>query len=965
MEQHIIPLNKGIHLTPSVGEDGELLDAINLMPKNGSLRNVPVLKKRQIGQQDETIKKGKIVCIHKVNGGENILSADTDGNQIKIYLNPDTKPILTLGSYVTISRIETIGNVVVILATDGMHYLLWKNGKYKSLGTHMPELGITFGLQAECKHDFSLYLSVKGWPSEVSTPDEIDITKYVEDPSNLTQTVLGYVNKFLAEEAYDKGKFVEPFFVRYAYRLYDESLVMHSTPILMPCCTGVTPMLLSDRFIHGGGIWFDTYALLHNLDYSVGLNDKAELQEWSDIIKSVDIFISKPIRRYDQNGEVKTVSPYWYGVQNDEHGFTVNDLDFQGGYSVCKLMNQSEESVPPNVFGRWYQRIRIGEAIYRAYPNSLVENGSFKERLVLNLPQRTNEEYVNEIKDTSNFYLLASIPVKDLKTERTIIRVPNNYLNTIETYERMTDDYNSHDDIVPSSSFVYNSRLNISKIQRWLFNGTAAQYVAPYAEQFKNTIRGVVKGTPDSYTIVPKVDKESKEIIPTAIIPKEMAEIFVEIDDGNTTQVVMCSSSYVHMVMRYPNYFNNDPHNPYYQPQIPYFFYPNRNAKRAYIRTHDTTSGLTDAVIYPINLEPHALLNGAFYFDDFKNPWHDYNAVIPALVKYAIEESNKIYTSDVNNPFVFPPKGINTVGTGDVIGIRSANKALSQGQFGQFPLYAFCSDGIWALETKEDGTYRPSQPINRDVCSNPNSILQIDDAVIYATKQGLKLIRGSQTSLLTPQFEAHQEAYTENVEWASALPPSPLVPEGEEPFSLDPAPNLIELLQNQDTKLSFDGINRIVHVYGGHNSQTHYILSLDNGEWVRTTQPTPIAFVDGYPNAVLQIGDNTLYEYINAGTGKDAFMHGFVITRETALGTPLVMKSLQDLKMLRRYYNQNSAVRVIPYVSNDRMHWSRLTSLRQRSCKWIRFAIYTKLTDADMLEGMALLVDKRMTNKLR
>lgn len=961
MEQHIIPLNKGIHLTPSVGEDGELLDAINLMPKNGSLRNVPVLKKRQIGQQDETIKIGKIVCIHKVNGGENILSADTDDNQISIYLNPDTEPIepiepiLELGSDVTISRLETIGNVVVILASDGMHYLLWKHGEYKSLGTHMPELGITFGLQGECKWQGQLSLEINDWPSGSISSMEIDITNYVKYPSSLTQTVLAHVNKFLKEEAYDKGKFVEPFFVRYAYRLYDDSLVMHSAPILMPCCTGMTPLILADHYTYAGQISFTTYALLHDLDYSVNSNDKAELQEWSDIIKSVDIFISKPIRRYDQNGEVKTISPFWYPVQYDEHGLTVDEVDFQGGYSVCKLKNQNDRAYPPATFPHYYQRIRFGEAICR---QSSSETFTQSQDWVLNIPQRPNEEYVNEIKDTSNFYLLASIPVKDLKEERTIIRIPSNFLNTIETYERMTDDYNSHDDIIPSSSFVYNSRLNISKIQRWLFDGTAAQYVAPYAEQFKNTIRGTREGTPESYTIKPEVDRE------TTAIPKEIAEIFVEIDDGNTTQVVKCSSSYVHMVMRYPNYFGVDP---YYQPQIPYFFYPNRNAKRAYIRTHDATSGQVYTVIYPINLEPHALLNGAFYFDDFKNPWYDSSAVIPGLVKNAIEESNKIYTSDVNNPFVFPPKGINTVGTGDVIGIRSANKALSQGQFGQFPLYAFCSDGIWALETKDDGTYRPSQPINRDVCSNPNSILQIDDAVIYATKQGLKLIRGSETSLLTPQFEAHQEAYTENVEWASALPPSPLVPEGEEPFSPVSAPNLIELLQNQDTKLSFDGINRIVHVYGEHNSRTHYILSLDNGEWVRTTQPTPIAFVDGYPNAVLQIGDsnNTLYEYINAGTGKDTFMHGFVITRETALGNPLVMKSLQDLKMLRRYYNQNSAVRVIPYVSNDRMHWSRLTSLRQRSCKWIRFAIYTKLTDADMLEGMALLVDKRMTNKLR
>ena len=59
-----------------------------------------------------------------------------------------------------------------------------------------------------------------------------------------------------------------------------------------------------------------------------------------------------------------------------------------------------------------------------------------------------------------------------------------------------------------------------------------------------------------------------------------------------------------------------------------------------------------------------------------------------------IDLPNKIYTSEINNPFHFPVLGINTIGTGTILGISSAVKALSEGQFGQFPLYAFTSEGV-------------------------------------------------------------------------------------------------------------------------------------------------------------------------------------------------------------------------------------------------------------------------------
>ena len=113
-----------------------------------------------------------------------------------------------------------------------------------------------------------------------------------------------------------------------------------------------------------------------------------------------------------------------------------------------------------------------------------------------------------------------------------------------------------------------------------------------------------------------------------------------------------------------------------------FLYYPNVNAYKAVI-----VSWYGFPSCYEVQLEQHGFLNGAFYFAGWDNP--GMSGSMPSASSNAdrtIDIPNKIYTSEVNNPFVFPVLGINTVGTGEIKGICSAAKALSEGQFGQFPL---------------------------------------------------------------------------------------------------------------------------------------------------------------------------------------------------------------------------------------------------------------------------------------
>lgn len=113
------------------------------------------------------------------------------------------------------------------------------------------------------------------------------------------------------------------------------------------------------------------------------------------------------------------------------------------------------------------------------------------------------------------------------------------------------------------------------------------------------------------------------------------------------------------------------------------------------------------------------------------------------------EIKNKLFISKQDNPFFFPLTGRYTFSS-SVLSAAIASTALSQGQFGQFPLYVFTEDGIWAMETAADGSFVTSKPLSREVCINPDSITSVDNAVVFVTDKGVMMISGAQVANISP-----------------------------------------------------------------------------------------------------------------------------------------------------------------------------------------------------------------------
>lgn len=103
----------------------------------------------------------------------------------------------------------------------------------------------------------------------------------------------------------------------------------------------------------------------------------------------------------------------------------------------------------------------------------------------------------------------------------------------------------------------------------------------------------------------------------------------------------------------------------------------------------------------------------------------------------------------------FPAAQTYRVGTGRIVGMCSNTVGMSQGQFGQHPLYVFTDDGIYSMSVDASGrlAYATQVPVSRDVCINRSSICGTDRSVVFATRRGLMSIAGTQVSLLSAQLD--------------------------------------------------------------------------------------------------------------------------------------------------------------------------------------------------------------------
>lgn len=395
---------KGITRLPSDHDsfDGELEDAVNMSITGGELR--PVLPPQVIG----TI-PGEFKFVHKNMGYEHFIYLN--GNDIKA-ANYSSGAITDVGVIVnigtsTLKKIDAVGNTLIILTNLDITYALWKDNGYVLLGSQIP-----FPMISVQYEDADYVLS------DVPFSSHHTILNYFRSalnpqPSDDQQRL--FCNDFYAkinstiDQLLSENKLVFPFVARYAVRLYDGSLVMHSQPLVMTPSTFLPFYAVINS---EDTLTFAFYASKIKLSWNAH-----SFYNWSDIISSIDIFISEQIYNYDASISDR-VSVYYY----INHFNAINGIgsDFQ----------------TPKLTG------------------VLLKEG----------------DVVSKIAETGALFKIASLTTDDISSTGSRTIESGNFKNVVNG-ELMTDDYRSHNKVKAENSFTYNNKLHLTGVSEKYFSG--------------------------------------------------------------------------------------------------------------------------------------------------------------------------------------------------------------------------------------------------------------------------------------------------------------------------------------------------------------------------------------------------------------------------------------------------------------------------------------------------------------
>lgn len=293
----------------------------------------------------------------------------------------------------------------------------------------------------------------------------------------------------------------------------------------------------------------------------------------------------------------------------------------------------------------------------------------------------------------------------------------------------------------------------------------------------------------------------------------------------------------------------------------PYLMYPDTRAKAIFINNPTLRKSKR------FTLKTHPTLNLSYYClssedDDrseassFKledmSKWTGISSTMFTTDNVDRQDDNILRVSGSGNPFFFPAERTYQFNT-PIVGMQSNVIAMSQGQFGQFPLYVFTKEGVFALSVGQGTTaYSTQTPVTRDVCNNPDSICALDTSVAFSTDKGLMVISGAQTELISENIYGFLPSCTIS---------SPIIGKILEVAKLGSSLSSVtfpDYLEGAKVGFNYQGQEIIV---ANKDYDYSYVFSLKTAQWHKISQNIQ-SFVNAYPQTWALNGQN-IYDLNN------------------------------------------------------------------------------------------------------
>ena len=434
------------------------------------------------------------------------------------------------------------------------------------------------------------------------------------------------------------------------------------------------------------------------------------------------------------------------------------------------------------------------------------------------------------LEDNNSFYLVSELSLDDIISGPKTIEV-GDVANLLTKTDLPVDDFTSHryfSDVV----YEYNSRLHYGDLKTRL------------ADSFNLTVYDTNDAQRLPHGFTPVQDKSDQ------VLGFDLYAL-VKLNTENGVKTILTKYDYIAE-------FTDGTDK--YACLNPIFMYPDQRAISfriiAFAGTYTTISD-------EYTLKAHPLGNYAYYQFPFTEYVLGSPAGIPSGVSVRsleyfmlklvpgvsitpkedriIEDTNRIQVSQLNNLLYFPAKYSYRIGrlTNKIVGIASQAMPVSTGQFGQYPVYVFTTEGIFVLEQGTSVLYQSIKPVSLHVCTNPESITKIEGGILFSTDYGLFIISGSQVTEISKVIEGEPESFLNSLTQYQDL--LNYFPDAGDNVSTTPFKAFLS-----DSIIGYDHANKEIIITGNTYDGYSYVYSLLYNVWYKRSYNFSHLFADGF-----------------------------------------------------------------------------------------------------------------------
>ena len=908
LERKTLSFSKGMTNVPSdlLSDDSELLESDGFIFKDGEMKAVQ--KGVSIGNVPY-----KIMYVHKMADYENIIAYDGTAN-IYWYTKDTSGNIVSPPDGVTKSfnvgtvyDVKSIGSTLVCATSEGLHYILYRGHQYNDLGTELPIPKVEFYTDG----------TVDNWQKDQDDLRKASFMCNIESFVDLTPRYAFYhtsgedIHKLYATDP-DQNKYND-----IDSRMYWHHAVKQDkdTDFKNAVVGHVEQMInwVKDK---------NKFAFPFFVRFALKMFDGSYCRISSPIICYPSISknwkfveMGKSSKGYYEEGV--GAKEYMYHIGYSGLFFKASIENKENWSDIIKeivvFATDDVKSFELNGDWKFKDPIDIDNTVFYngggSYHENVIEfrdstySGGGYHPLALEwlMPVfKTEDKMIKELLEKTQFYKLFSLDMNSKYLDGnwhdssyrdenvSDVNIIANYVvsNLTEQEQLKVDDYYGWTKLIPEKLFTYNNRINAIGLKRYPFDGF--NFFTECKEKSEHSYEYYVH------------------------IVNQQIDTWVKSEPNNNVDAIVFSG---------------------------WLYYPDPNAQEMIIMQQGERWGLR------VTLNQHKLLNGSYSFANLPGMGKNikFSTMDAPTVSGEFEDLNsQIFTSVVNNPFVFEASGDNTVGTGKILGIIANTEAVSQGQFGQYPLMVFTDEGIYGLSVNSEGLYSRAYPISREVCNEDSPLVPTDRLVFFAAKKGLMAASGGSVACMSEQMRGRV--------------PRNFATFGEGKF--------LDFLKG--CLIAYDYRDSILRIFSKGKSYQYIYNMVDKTFSMVNSGIEAQAVVNDYPDNLIQDTNGNVYSLtakpdINEDTENYS---GSFTTRPLKLGGSMTLKSLRAVKHL--FDSDEGTIGLEIYGSNDCKHWCKLPS--DGGKPWAYFTFKYTLQNfkaADSFAGSIVEVQSRREDKMR